>query len=58
MGTNPELAAQTAAVPTVQDFAIGAGSPATHAGTGTDFAPFDYAYVTRPDPPSIGAFEP
>ena len=43
---------------TAQDFTIGAGSPATHAGTSTDFAPFDYAYVTRPDPPSIGAFEP
>jgi hypothetical protein len=27
-------------------------------GTSTDFAPFDYAYVARPQPPSIGAFEP
>jgi hypothetical protein len=58
MGANPDLAAETAAAPTVQDFAIGAGSPAARAGTSTDFAPFDYAYVTRPDPPSIGAFEP
>ena len=32
--------------------------PAAHAGTSTDAATFDYAYVVRPDPPSIGAFEP
>jgi hypothetical protein len=58
MGVNPDLAAETTAAPTVQDFTLGASSPATHAGTSTDFAPFDYAYVARPDPPSIGAFEP
>jgi hypothetical protein len=59
MGVNPGLAAQTASTAlTVQDFTIGATSPATHAGTSADFAPFDYAYVVRPSPPSIGAFEP
>ena len=42
----------------VQDFTIGAGDPATRTGTSANFAPFDYAYVTRPRPPSIGAFEP
>src|SRR5580704_7156149 len=59
MGVDPGLAAETApAPPTVQDFTIGATGPATHTGTSTDSAPFDYAYVARPDPPSIGAFEP
>jgi serralysin len=59
VGVDPHLAAETApAAPTVQDFSIGATSPATHTGTSTDSAPFDYAYVVRPDPPSIGAFEP
>jgi hypothetical protein len=59
MGVSPGLAAQSASPPlTVQDFTIGASSPAAHAGTSADFAPFDYAYVTRPVPPSIGAFEP
>jgi hypothetical protein len=59
MGVDPGLAAQTASTAlTVQDFTIGPTSPATHAGTSTDFAPFDYAYVVRPSPPSIGAFEP
>jgi hypothetical protein len=59
MGVDPGLSAEKSSPPlAVQDFAIGAGNPATHAGTSTDFAPFDYAYVTRPKPPSIGAFEP
>jgi hypothetical protein len=60
MGVDPGLAAQTSQVTSlmVQDFALGAGNPATHAGTSSDFAPFDYAYVTRPRPPSIGALEP
>jgi serralysin len=59
MGVDPDLAAETgAAALTVQDFTIAASSAAAHAGTSTDVAPFDYAYVTRPDPPSIGAFEP
>ncbi len=58
-GENPGLAAETSpSTLTVQDFTIGASDPGAHAGTGTDSAPFDYAYVTRPDPPSIGAFEP
>jgi hypothetical protein len=60
MGVDPGLAAQTSQVTSVmvQDFTIGAGNPATRAGTSADFAPFDYAYVARPRPPSIGAFEP
>ena len=59
MGVDPGLAAQTStAALSVQDFTIGAGSPATHKATGADFAPYDFAYVTRPVPPSIGAFEP
>jgi serralysin len=59
MGVDPGIAAETSsATLTVQDFTIGAADRAARAGTGTDFAPFDYAYVTRPDPPSIGAFEP
>jgi hypothetical protein len=59
MGVDPGLAAETSSTAlTVADFTLGASSPAAHAGTSTDFAPFDYAYVTRPDPPSIGALEP
>ena len=59
MGVDPGLAAETSSTAlTVQDFTIGASNPATHAGTSSDFAPFDYAYVARPTPPSIGAFEP
>ncbi len=60
MGVDPGLAAQTSQVTslTAQDFTIGAGSPAKHAGTSANFAPFDYAYVIRPTPPSIGAYEP
>jgi hypothetical protein len=58
MGVDPMLAAETSMSPTAQDFTISASSPASHAGTNTDYAPFDYAYVTRPNPPSIGAFEP
>jgi Right handed beta helix region len=58
-GVDPGLAAETATgTLTAQDFGIAASNPATHAGTSTDFAPFDYAYVARPQPPSIGAFEP
>jgi serralysin len=58
MGVDPMLAAETSTSPVAQDFTISASSPASHAGTNTDYAPFDYAYVTRPNPPSIGAFEP
>jgi serralysin len=60
VGVDPGLAAETtaAAALTAQDFTLAAGSPPAHAGTATDFAPFDYAYVARPSPPSIGAFEP
>ena len=59
MGVDPGLAAQTSSTMlAAMDFTIGPSKPATHAGTGTDFAPFDYAYVARPMPPSIGAFEP
>jgi hypothetical protein len=59
MAVDPGLSAESAPPPlTAQDFTIAASSPATHAGTGTSFAPFDYAYVSRPNPPSIGAFEP
>jgi hypothetical protein len=59
LAIDPGLAAEKAsAALTAQDFTIATGSPATHAGTSTNFAPFDYAYVIRPKPPSIGAFEP
>jgi hypothetical protein len=59
MAVDPGLAAETSsATLTVQDFTITSASPAAHAGTSTDAATFDYAYVVRPDPPSIGAFEP
>ncbi len=59
LGVDPGLAAETATgMLTLQDFTIAAGNPAAHAGSSTDFAPFDYAYVTRHTPPSIGAFEP
>ncbi len=59
MGVDPGLAAESASgTLTVQSFTIVASSPATHAGTSTDFAPFDYGYLARPTPPSIGAFEP
>jgi serralysin len=59
MGVDPALAAESASgTLTVHDFTIGAGNPATHAGTSDDFAPFDFAYVARQNPPSIGAFEP
>jgi serralysin len=59
LGVNPMLTAQTASPPlSIAGFTIGATNPAAHAGTSTSFAPFDYAYVVRPQPPSIGAFEP
>jgi len=59
LGADPGLGAETATgTLTVQDFIIAASNPAAHASTSTDFAPFDYAYVARPQPPSIGAFEP
>jgi hypothetical protein len=59
LGIDPGLTAETATgTLTAQDFGIAASNPAAHAGTSTDFAPFDYAYVARPQPPSIGAFEP
>jgi serralysin len=59
MAVDPGLAAEmSSTMLTASDFTLGASSPAAHAGTGADFAPFDYAYVTRPAPPSIGAFEP
>ncbi|HEY1696889.1 MAG TPA: right-handed parallel beta-helix repeat-containing protein [Polyangiaceae bacterium] len=59
LGVDPGLAAETATgALVVSDFTIGASSPAAHAGTSASVAPFDYAYVTRPKPPSIGAFEP
>jgi serralysin len=57
-GVDPALPAETASSPSVPDFEIVTGNPAVHTGTGSNFAPFDYAYVTRPNPPSIGAFEP
>ncbi len=41
-----------------QAFGIGASSPAAHAGTAQSYAPFDFVYTVRPNPPSIGAFEP
>jgi hypothetical protein len=59
MGIDPGLAAEKSpATATVGAFTIGAGDPATHAGTSSNFAPFDYDYFVRPKPPSIGAFEP
>jgi Right handed beta helix region len=58
LGVNPGLAAPAPSATTAQAFAIGASSPAAHAGTGASYAPFDFAYTKRPDPPSIGAFEP
>jgi serralysin len=59
MGTDPGLAAEKSpGTATAGTFSLGAGSPAAHAGTSSDFAPFDYEYAVRPKPPSIGAFEP
>jgi Right handed beta helix region len=59
MGVNPAIAAETTTgTLTAQAFIIAASSPAAHAGTSAEFAPFDFAYVARPTPPSIGAFEP
>jgi hypothetical protein len=49
----PSLSATTA-----QAFRIGASSLAAHAGTGVNFAAFDFAYTPSPTPPSIRAFEP
>jgi hypothetical protein len=59
MGTDPGIAAEmSASMPTLADFTISASSPAAHAGSTVSYAPFDYDYVRRPKPPSIGAFEP
>lgn len=58
LGVNPALQAASLAATTAQAFAIGASSPAAHAGTAASHAPFDFNYTRRPDPPSIGAFEP
>jgi hypothetical protein len=58
LGMDPALIAASLSATTPQAFRISASSPAAHAGTGVDFAPFDFAYTTRPNPPSIGAFEP
>jgi hypothetical protein len=58
LGDNPALAAPSLSATTADPFRIGASSPAVHAGTSADMASFDFAYVTRSMPPSIGAFEP
>jgi hypothetical protein len=59
MGVDPGLAAEMSAMmPSLQELTITATSPAAHAGSGASYPAFDYDYVTRPDPPSIGAFEP
>ncbi len=58
LGTDPALAAPSMSALTAQAFAITASSPAAHAGSAQSYAPFDFAYRKRPDPPSIGAFEP
>jgi serralysin len=59
MGVDPGLAAESATgTLTALDFGIAAGNAGAHTGTSSDFAPFDFAYVARPTPPSIGAFEP
>jgi hypothetical protein len=57
LGVNPTLTAPALSATTAAAFGIGATSPAVHAGTGTNFAPFDFVYRVRPNPPSIGAFE-
>ena len=57
-GVDPALAAPSLSATTADPFRIGKSSPAVHGGTAKDMAPFDYAYVGRPMPPSIGAFEP
>jgi hypothetical protein len=61
MGVDPGLAAEklpTPTMPTIADLRIGATSRAAHTGTAMSYPPFDYDYVKRPNPPSIGAFEP
>jgi hypothetical protein len=61
MGVDPSLAAEklpTPTMPTIEDFALGAKSPAVHTGTAASYPAFDYDYLKRPNPPSIGAFEP
>jgi len=59
MGTDPRLSAEnTPAMPALSSLTISSGNPAARAGTASSFAPFDYAYLERPSPPSIGAFEP
>jgi serralysin len=61
MGIAPALRAEkkpAPAMPSILDFAIGAKSPAAHAGSAASYPAFDYDYEKRPDPPSIGAFEP
>jgi hypothetical protein len=58
LGVDPALAAPSMTATSAQAFRIGAASPAAHAGTGASYPAFDFAYAPRPDPPSIGAFEP
>jgi serralysin len=58
LGTDPKLTAASMTATTAQAFGIGASSPAAHAGAAASYAPFDFTYAVRPNPPSIGAFEP
>ena len=61
MGVDPGLAVETlpaSTAPSLSSFMIAATSPASHAGTATSASAFDFNYVPRPTPPSIGAFEP
>jgi hypothetical protein len=58
LGVDPALTAPSLSATNAQAFRIAASSPAAGAGTSASFPPFDFAYVPRPNPPSIGAFEP
>jgi serralysin len=58
LGINPMLTAASMAATSAASFGIDASSPAAHAGTGTSYAAYDFNYKKRPNPPSIGAFEP
>jgi serralysin len=58
LGIDPALASPSMTATSAQAFRISSGGPAAHAGTAASFPPFDFAYASRPSPPSIGAFEP
>jgi hypothetical protein len=58
LGIDPGMGAPALSATSAEAFGIGSSSRAAHAGTAGNAAPFDFEYRKRPNPPSVGAFEP